>query len=574
MLGRYEILRELGRGGTSVVYDAYDHLLGARVALKRIVGATPGTAARMRRVLRSSLHLCHPNVVSLGEVFRGRDAWFLTMELVEGTDMRSFLRADRARLRSAFVQMAKALHALHSAGIVHRDVKPSNVIVTREGRVVLVDMGLSTAMSAAADGSTGSGLGTPAYMAPEQATAKFPGPSLDWYAFGVMLYESLTGALPFEGDGLSAILNKRTMAPPSPELAPHAPRDLGDLALKLMAIDPALRPSGDEVLAHLGATREPVVGVMDKPFIGRSATLVAMFDALEHTPRSAPVVRRVLGAWGSGRRTLLSRFARIVEQRGTGAMVVEVGGNPREHVRLAIVDGILDALGQETSSALDTGEHSADEWASVLADALRRAAGNRPILLLASDADWLDPESQSVLRKLAKKSEAAPMLVVVSAESRRGLPTARGGGADIELGPLSIEDSTELSAHLLQAAGASSREVASVASKLALGSAGHLGLLDQLVAHSVVHGCASDCLEKRLSLLSDGALALAVGTGRAIRQSALHPLRILPALHELEAAFVARPGATRPDVLRPSHPRVMRAAREVLQTRPLLHIAP
>jgi serine/threonine protein kinase len=168
---------------------------------------------------------------------------------------------------------------------VHRDIKPSNVLVTREGRVVLLDFGLVTEASAE-DRSTGAAVvGTPAYMAPEQAASRDVGPPADLYAAGVMLYESLAGRIPIDGAQLQILLAKQTReAPPPSSVVAGVPADLDALCVKLLRFDPALRPSATDVLRSLSVPRTsgavPKRTSTEAPaFVGRSAELRAAFEA-------------------------------------------------------------------------------------------------------------------------------------------------------------------------------------------------------------------------------------------------------------------------------------------------------
>src|SRR5207244_3026172 len=158
-------------------------------------------------------------------------------------------------LRGALVQLASGLDALHAAGKVHRDIKPGNILVTREGRVVIMDFGLLADSTLLAELATMRQIaGTPVFMAPEQGVpgAKV-GPEADWYAVGVMLYEILTSHFPFHGDTFQELLAAKHTPPPAPSrIAFGVPDDLADLCVALLAPDPGQRPNGADVLALLG----------------------------------------------------------------------------------------------------------------------------------------------------------------------------------------------------------------------------------------------------------------------------------------------------------------------------------
>src|SRR4051812_35512005 len=266
---RFEIERVLGSGGMGVVYAAHDHHRACPVAIKTLRGATLDALHRLRDEFLMLHDLAHPNLVSLGELFDDDGRWFFSMELVDGVDFLRHVRPDGvldlARLRGAMTQLAAGLGFLHAAGKVHRDVKPSNVLCTRD-RVVLLDFGL------ASDGGDSSRAGTLPYMAPEQHAGVHAGAAADWYAVGVMLWAALAGRLPFSGDERALAARKLGGAP-----AVTAPPDLVALATVLLDPDPARRPSDDEVMQRLGTPAPPRAPVM--PFVGRHRELAALHAA-------------------------------------------------------------------------------------------------------------------------------------------------------------------------------------------------------------------------------------------------------------------------------------------------------
>src|SRR6185312_13753173 len=237
---------------------------------------------------------------------------------------------------------------------VHRDIKPSNVRVTPEGRVVLLDLGLVT--DAHQEGmvrtSSDQVVGTATYMAPEQAQSKPVTAAADWYAAGVVLYEALTGDVPFAGSPLEVLMRKQSEPPRPPrERCADAPADLEALCLRLLAVDPAKRPSGLDVLAALDAGARPTVAraagtsqplVVAPPFVGRAGELGALDDAFAATRDGGSVAVLVRGESGVGKSSLVRRFAEEAAVRG--AVVLAGRCYERESVPYKALDGVIDAL--------------------------------------------------------------------------------------------------------------------------------------------------------------------------------------------------------------------------------------
>lgn len=201
-LGSYEILHELGRGGSGIVYLARDHRLGRQVALKLVAtGANPEQRDRLRREARAAATISHPSVATVHALEEFDDQLFIVSEFVRGRTLRATL-ADgalpRERAAAIALDMARALRAAHEAGVVHRDLKPENVLLPDTGTVKIVDFGIARMADDAITQLTRHGalLGTPAYMAPEQLLGASVDPRADIYAFGIVLIEMLTGHHP------------------------------------------------------------------------------------------------------------------------------------------------------------------------------------------------------------------------------------------------------------------------------------------------------------------------------------------------------------------------------------------
>jgi len=240
-IGRYRLLELLGEGGAGVVFRARDEELGRDVALKMLKTAQSFSETQVERFLRearTAARLRHPGIATVHETGRDQDVLYYTMELVPGRpfDPRRGTLPERVALLS---KVARAIHYAHENGILHRDLKPGNILVDDQGQPRVLDFGLSR--DAAAPGSltqTGAVFGTPAYMAPEQAEGRDVAATADVYALGTLLYESLTGHVPFDGDSLRQILNRLLTEEPPP---PQGPPDLAAIALKSLEKNPARR---------------------------------------------------------------------------------------------------------------------------------------------------------------------------------------------------------------------------------------------------------------------------------------------------------------------------------------------
>ncbi len=243
-LGDFQILRELGRGGTAIVYEARQRSLDRLVALKLPLagtGCSPGAIARIRREARTLARLDHPSIVRVVAVLGGDDVGY-AMELVDGRPIDRDAR-DARSVAALVATVAEALHHAHEAGIVHRDVKPANILVRADGRAVLTDFGLALAEDLPSLTRTGGFAGTPFYVSPEQAGGRPADRRSDVFSLGVTLYELLTGRRPFEGDTsaqvLAAIESGRYVDPR--RLGRGLPRDLVAIVCRAIESRPERR---------------------------------------------------------------------------------------------------------------------------------------------------------------------------------------------------------------------------------------------------------------------------------------------------------------------------------------------
>ena len=262
---RYLVERELGRGGMGCVYLAKDEQLGERVALKVIAaslgsGDPAAAAERFRREVSAARKITHPNVIRIHDLVEDSGQLLLSMEYVEGMTLQAYLgRVGTLKLdeaRHLLGQVCEGLNAAHLAGVVHRDLKPGNVLVDAEKRVKVIDFGLAKASFLAGMTATGLILGTPEYMAPEQVRGLACDARSDLYSLGAMAYHALCGRPPFAGETPIAIGFAHVTEPPRPprELRPEVPEAVEGAILKALEKDPARRPADAlELKRGLGA---------------------------------------------------------------------------------------------------------------------------------------------------------------------------------------------------------------------------------------------------------------------------------------------------------------------------------
>ncbi|MBI4956732.1 MAG: protein kinase [Myxococcales bacterium] len=511
--GRFFLERELGRGGFGTVFAARDLRHDARVAVKILRRPDPAALARFKRELRSLATIAHPNVVELYELVHDAGRYALAMELVPGVDLRTHLRGggaasavtiqagtaldvralprtppgtrDEREVLAALGQLVDGIEALHEGGVLHCDLKPSNVLVAPDGRVVIVDFGLVTTTGGVDDAWSARRVGTPGYMAPEVAEGLRPTEATDWYAFGAVLFELWSGQLPFEGTAagiLEAV--RRHEAPLLSAVCPDAPGPLVALCARLLAREPRRRAAAlevREVLAlgpprarharRLGTAAE---GEPRTPelFLGRERELAAMADALALAAGGRSTALVIAGVSGIGKTALVRRFVRSL---AGSALVVETACHPREDVPYGALDGLaaclhaaladtalahaapdgeLAALGLVFPAlaslvAAPASDLAADpvarrmRAARAAAAVLAGAAAGRPVALVVDDLHWADRDSESLLRLLL---DALPRALLLATYQRGDEPGEVPWPALVEPGaPLSVLELAPLS---------------------------------------------------------------------------------------------------------------------------------
>jgi len=260
--GRYEIVKLLGEGGMGSVYRAHDLELDRTVALK-VVRPELSRDAQVRRRFKQELILArqvtHRNIIRIFDLGHAEGIRFITMEYIEGEDLCAIL-ASRGKLTVAeavgiMQQVCRGLEAAHAEGVVHRDLKPPNIMIDRQGRVCVMDFGIARSMEYSNLTRTGALLGTPTYMSPEQAQGQKVDSRSDIYTAGIIFYELLTGRPPFEGDAMATLLKRIQEKPVPPrDVEPSVPKAISDTVLKMLGASLGERyQTMSDVLADLNA---------------------------------------------------------------------------------------------------------------------------------------------------------------------------------------------------------------------------------------------------------------------------------------------------------------------------------
>ena len=586
MAGRFSVRRLIGAGGMGRVYEVFDNTRQMRVAMKTFRKSDSTALYLFKQEFRSLADVAHPNLVTLYELFSENQQLFFTMQFVDGVDFLSHVwtrpgdddatggtmtkaattthseplrltdtttasapvRVGWAalepspcafpRLREALRQLSHGVNALHAIGKLHRDIKPSNVKVTAEPRVVLLDFGLVTEVHDESWFERPEFVGgTLQYMSPEQTAGETLTNASDWYSVGVMLYQALTGRLPFEGSASEILRHKRQalIAPPS-QCATGIPDDLERLCLDLLATDPSRRPSGMEVLTRIegGASAIDVIAPRPaqprrhSPFIGRQQPLAILREAFAAAGKGATVRVLIRGHSGIGKTELVAHFLSELADRDS---LVVLSGRcfEQETVPFKALDGLIDRLSRylvqlpyaEASALLprevaplaqvfpvllrvqavanaprrrvedlDQAELRHRAFAG-LKELLARLGDRRHVVMHIDDLQWGDVDSAALLLDIVSPPDPPALLLIASYRSDdiadnpclQTFLRERGGQAltlryDLSIDALSQEEARQLAVLLTQGQPVADNRIAEIARE----SGGNPYFIRELVA--------------------------------------------------------------------------------------------
>lgn len=333
----YDDVKELGRGGMAIVYRAKERSLDRDVAIKVLpftLAFDENLVERFTREARTAAKLEHPHIIPIHRVGQAGQVTYFTMTLLRGQSLSDRLLESGplspADTRRVLIETASALGYAHQHGVVHRDVKPDNILLDEHGRCIVTDFGIARSGSDSKLTATGTSVGTPRYMSPEQARAKDVDGRSDVYSLGIVGYECLTGRVPFDGDDMMAILMAHiTQPPPTPTLSSPEARSVYAVIARMIAKEPEQRyRNAEEAVAALQAPFDTTVAVT--PEVVSPPGSRARRALEEYMPRLRSAQARVDAVWTRVRGYAASNPRRFWSV-ATAALVLGVGGPVASH---------------------------------------------------------------------------------------------------------------------------------------------------------------------------------------------------------------------------------------------------
>lgn len=456
LYNRYRIETELGRGGMGVVYRAHDMLLDRMVAIKVLSETGVGTEGRARllREAQSVAKLDHPYIVPVYDAGEIDDIPFIMMQLVEGMNLRESGSLSLPQIINLASQLCEALEHAHRRGIVHRDVKPENILVTPEGTVKLMDFGLAYSPSTTRLTQEGTVMGTLAYLAPEQIMGEAMDGRTDLYALGVILYELTTSRLPFTGDDMLKLISQHLHSPVEPPRTYNAdlPPALDDLIVSLLSKQPADRPTSAEAvrvalqsLKHsapptLTAAYSTLDRISRDQLVGREREFDEIVRLWNQAASGERQMLLISGEPGIGKTRLVGELIKVAEASG-GRVLAEgchaEGGPPYAPLAATIRETLEHAGSPDVpdfvlADLFTLAPHLLPRYPHVLPNPsldpqferqrmfdsfvlwCERLAASTPLLLLIEDVHWADQGTLDLLRHLARSVRKAHLFLVMT----------------------------------------------------------------------------------------------------------------------------------------------------------------
>jgi len=454
---RFQALTPIGHGGMGVVYSALDTQVDETVAIK-VGRAIDGNSDFIKQEFRTLAAIRHPNLVALKELHQFGESVFFTMEYIYGDIFNSQSAAQKvgehpwkpeqlAELSDQLLQLVNGIDFLHSHGYVHCDIKPTNILITEVGRVVILDLGLARPFLRGQQRRPKCIGGTAAYMSPEQASVESLQPASDWFSFGVVLFETLFGHRPFQGTAVDVLFAKLTSALIPPPTDIGVPEPLSNLCLELLNPDPAARPTGEKIRQCLERySSQPRIAIGTPAplpsFFGRQQELAVLDHAWDDSIKgSDPEMIFIEGESGIGKTYLVQKF--LENLQGCSETIVLSGRcYENERIPYKAIDAVIgelatqwrlhgdvDSVSQSLINAIsavfksfphrseagDTSTeipHTTQTAAAGLHAILQTlSSSGKKIVLFIDDVQWADADSGELLCKMIR---GIPLLLICS----------------------------------------------------------------------------------------------------------------------------------------------------------------